>query len=291
MRSEVGQSMGELIQERSDRIKDPAGREVEVLREENALFIARSCSASLFEVYRESLELGVYPLRYLRNKESISIRDQIRLAESRVAVTGAGGLGGHVIQSLARVGVGQLVVIDPDAFDETNLNRQAFSNRDSLGRHKVDVACEFLAAINPSVTVIPHAVSLDSANAREILLGSDVVVDALDNVPDRLVLEKAAQALGIPLVHGAIAGLEGQLTTVFPGDQGLKQIYGADATRKDPRSPEAVLGVPSVTPSLVAALQAVEVLKILLNRGRTFRKRMVHLDLENGKWQEFVLEE
>jgi len=113
-------------------------------------------------------------------------------------------------------------------------------------------------------------------------------VDALDNVKDRLTLEALAKTLGVPFVHGALAGFEGQLMTVFPEDPGLKQIYGSgDESASAANRPEFLLGVPSITPSIVATLEAMEVLKILLNRGTPFRNKMVYIDLERGEWSQF----
>ncbi|MBW1702589.1 MAG: ThiF family adenylyltransferase [Deltaproteobacteria bacterium] len=155
--------------------------------------------------------------------------------------------------------------------------------------------CEAVLAvesINPGVEVIPYQVKLDFSNASEILAGSDVVVDALDNVPDRFVLENTAKKLAVPMVHGALAGFEGRVMTIFPDDPGLKYLYGKKGASGDKsKSPEAILGVPTVTPCIIAALQAMEVFKIILNRGKTFRNVMVHVDLETGEIKEFVFQD
>ncbi len=232
-----------------------------------------SSVSALHEIYREALRLGVYPYRYIRNMDILSAAEQLRLAESRVAVVGAGGLGGQVILLLARVGVGTLVVVDCDLFDETNLNRQALCVEETLGEPKARAAAEAVAAINPGVRVIPHQVRLNADVIDGILAGCDVVVDGLDNVPDRLLLQDAAGRLGIPMVHGALAGFEGRIMTVFPGDAGVKQLYGEAASGADPERPEAVLGVPAVTAALIGTFQAMEVLKILLKRGEPLPKR------------------
>ena len=120
-----------------------------------------------------------------------------------------------------------------------------------------------------------------------ILAGSDVVVDGLDNAPDRLLLQDAAGRLGIPMVHGALAGFEGRVMTVLPGDAGVKPLYGEAADRADPDRPEAVLGVPAVTAALIGTFQAMEVLKILLRRGSLFRNTMAYVDLEKGRLDTF----
>jgi molybdopterin/thiamine biosynthesis adenylyltransferase len=276
------------IREKARPIKDLVGRDVLILDEVDADAIAQDLGLTLLDVYRATLSLGIYPRRYLRNRDGISLQDQIKLAESRVAVVGAGGLGGTVIQLLGRIGIGRLTVVDCDVFDETNLNRQAFCTRDWVGQPKALAVQAQLKSINPTVEVHAHIVRLDSANGPEILTGSQVIVDALDNVKDRLTLEALAKTLGVPFVHGALAGFEGQLMTVFPEDPGLKQIYGSGDDRGSAANrPEFLLGVPSITPSIVATLEAMEVLKILLNRGTPFRNKMVYIDLERGEWSQF----
>jgi len=118
-----------------------------------------------------------------------------------------------------------------------------------------------------------------------------VIVDALDNVSDRFVLEEICKKLGIPLVHGALAGFEGRVMTIFPDDTGLKNLYGNKrANENSSRSPEAVFGIPAMTSCLVATLQAMEVLKIILKRGKIFKNAMLYVDLETGRMNEFVFE-
>jgi molybdopterin/thiamine biosynthesis adenylyltransferase len=275
------------IRERAKIITDPAGREAEILEDRTAREIAWQSGAALHDIYREALKIGVYPYRYIRNRDILSAAEQLRLAEARVAVVGAGGLGGQVIVLLARLGVGTLVVVDCDQFDETNLNRQALCVGEMLGEPKTRAAVEAVAAINPGVHVTPHQVRLTADVIDGILAGSDVVVDGLDNVPDRLLLQEAAGRLGIPMVHGALAGFEGRIMTVLPGDAGVKQLYGETASGADPDRPEAVLGVPAVTAALIGTFQAMEVLKILLRRGSLFRNTMAYVDLEQGRLEPF----
>jgi molybdopterin/thiamine biosynthesis adenylyltransferase len=273
------------------RLHDPAEREVDVIEEHQAFEIGRAHSVSLHEVYTQALRLGICPYRYLRNREVLTLQEQMKLAESRVAVVGAGGLGGTVLSLLARIGIGHLVVVDHDVFDETNLNRQAFCHAGNLGRPKAEEARSQLERINPGVDVSVHRTSFDRASGRNFIAGCHVAVDALDNVQSRLALEETARDLGIPLVHGALAGFEGQVMSIFPGDRGLRQIYGngVEEKRDQASRPEAILGVPGITPSLVATLQAMEVVKILLNRGSVFRNAMVYIDLERGEISRFTL--
>jgi len=278
----------QAIKAKAKPIKDLVGRDVSVLDDAYADSIAHDLDLTLLDVYKATLGLAIYPRRYLRNRDSLSVQDQLKLAESSVAVVGAGGLGGTVIQLLGRIGIGKLAVVDCDVFDETNLNRQAFCTRDWVGQPKALAVQAQLKSINPAVEVDAHVIRLDSINGPEILAGCQVIVDALDNVKDRLILETLAKRMGVPFVHGALAGFEGQLLTVFPEDPGLKQIYGSgEESGSAANRPEFLLGVPSITPSLVATLEAMEVLKILLNRGTPFRNKMVYIDLERGEWSQF----
>ena len=289
MKNDVRSKIRELIRGRSRKTKDSARRGVNILEDTHAEKIAEMCQCSVREVYIEAMRLGISPYRYLRNRDSISIKEQLELAESQVSVVGAGGLGGQVILLLARAGIGHLIVVDSDAFDETNLNRQALSSTLSLGRSKAEEAAGMVHSINPGVKVTPYRVMIDSINAGKMLAGSDVVVDALDNVPDRFMLEREAKRLKIPLVHGALAGFGGQLMTVSPDDTGLKLFYRDEGMKRgDPKSPEAILGVPTVTPAIIGTLEAMEVLKIILKRGTVFRNTMVYVDLDIGELNRFT---
>lgn len=261
---------------------------IEVLYEEEAIRLALKYQDTLNSVYVEAMKLGICPYRYIRNRESISIQDQIRLAESRIAVIGSGGLGGHVILLLARLGIGHLKIIDGDVFDETNLNRQPLCNTENINKPKPKVAADVVNLINPSVEVSIITDKVNVANADNILSEVDVIVDALDNMDDRLMVEKVAKKNGIPFVYGAVSGFEGQVTTIFPEDKGLTFLYGKNGCQvNDKYSPETILGVPVLAPAMIASMQAMEVVKILLNRSGVFRNTLVHIDLENGQLNKY----
>lgn len=280
--------MKETVVSRSFQAADQAGRIVRCLKEDEALEIAGTFRCTLRRVYEEALRQDILPYRYLRNRTVISRREQLKLLEAVVAVAGTGGLGGSVIEILARTGVGRLILIDHDVFEETNLNRQIFCSKGTVGLPKAEVGASRVRSVNPAVETMVHQTRIDADNGKELLSGADVVVDALDTIRDRLALEKAARALNIPLVHAAVAGFEGRVMTIFPGDPGLVLLYGGEnAEKREERNAEAVLGVPAATPALIAALQAMEVVKIILHRGEPFRNRMIHADLEAGLFSEF----
>lgn len=211
--------------------------------------------------------------RYVKNMPALSLAENQLISKKRVCITGCGGLGGFVMEILARIGVGHLTLIDGDIFVESNLNRQLLADMDSLGRNKASQGKERLKKVNPLISVIAYDLMLTEANAKEILADHDVVVDALDNLPTRKLLQKNCEELNLPLVHGAIGGWFGQATTIFPGDGTFDLLYPAD------KGVVTQLGNPAFLPPLIAAVEAGEVLKILLGRGEGLRKKLFHVDL------------
>jgi molybdopterin/thiamine biosynthesis adenylyltransferase len=237
---------------------------------------AECFSVSMAQVEGVALERGILPARYQRNRKALSVRDQLTLFRSSVAVVGCGGLGGYVIEELARLGVGRIIAIDPDVFEEHNLNRQLLSSPDNLGKAKVEAASRRIGEINPSVTLVPVRSALSRENGAGLLGGCRVAVDCLDSITVRLELAEVCTGLGIPLVHGAIAGWYGHVATQFPGDDTLQAIYGS---RKTGKGVEESLGNPSFTPALVASLEVAEVCKLLVGQGTTLRGRQLMIDL------------
>ncbi len=222
------------------------------------------------------LQMGLLPVRYQRNRQTISTNQQLRLFRSKVAVIGCGGLGGYIIEELARLGIGQIVIVDPDVFVEHNLNRQILSSISSLGRSKVEVAEERITKINPVVKVTPVMNALTEKNGKKLLQGMNVAVDALDSIQARLELSEVCKDLGIPLVHGGVAGWYGQVATQFPEDDILKKIY---ARCKDGNGIESDYGNLSFTPGVVASIESAEVCKILLDQGSYLRHSMLSINL------------
>ncbi len=243
--------------------------------------IARKFQTKSREIEISALQNNITPERYQRNLGVISPSEQAKLLQSKVVIIGAGGLGGTVLELLTRMGIGELIIADKDLIVDNNLNRQILSTEKNLGQSKTEFAVKRVKEINSSVEIIGHSVFINSDNVKKIIEGAEVVVDALDNLPSRFVLQKACRDLKIPLVHGAIAGFNGQLTTIFPEDKGLELIYGSDRDLPEHGS-EAELGAPTVTPTLIASLEAQEVVKILLKRGKLFRNRLLYLDIVEG---------
>lgn len=249
--------------------------------------IAGRFDQSLAEVEGEALAIGLLPARYQRNRQTISVEQQLRLFRSRVVVVGCGGLGGYVIEQMARLGIGTIVAIDPDVFEEHNLNRQVLSTVAALGRAKVEVAAERVAQVNPAVTLVPLREAF-VRGATGMLADADVAVDALDSVPARRDLSAQCGEMGIPLVHAAIAGWYGQVITEFPGAPMLDRLYPAAGAAK---GAEQKLGNPAFTPAVMASIQTAEVCKILLNLGRPLRGRVISVDLQEMGFDEITLDD
>lgn len=219
-----------------------------------------------------------YPHRYDRNL-ILSSEAQLELGHKRVAVIGLGGLGGFAAEELARLGVGHILGFDFDVFDETNLNRQLFSSEQNLGLLKTDEAAKRISMINSDILFEGINGRLNEQELEAHLCGCDAVLDCLDSLKDRLILEKICERLSIPMVHAAIDGWFGQVSTVFPGDNTLEKIFSTTA-ESDTRNGNTVF-----TASAVASLQVSETLKLLSGMGTTLRNKMISIDLLNNEFE------
>jgi len=219
--------------------------------------------------------------RYVKNMNALSIGENKILNESKVCIVGCGGLGGYIIELLGRIGVGNLTVIDGDVFDETNLNRQVLCHTKNIGQNKAIEAKKRMELVNPLIKVTAIDKMLTAKNASTILKGHDVIVDALDNIKVRLLLQEKAKELDIPMVHGAIAGFYGQVTTILPGDDILNKLYPEDTIEK--KGIEGSLGNLSFIVPLIASMEVSEVIKLLIKQGDLLNKKVLFIDsLENN---------
>ena len=223
--------------------------------------------------------------RYSRNETMLTHQENKSLRKKKILVAGCGGLGGYIAEMLARLGVGHLTLVDGDVFEESNLNRQLFSDSRRIGQSKAEAGRERLNLVNPDVTVTIFYETLNKENARDICAGHHVLMDGLDSAGSRRILQEAGEILSIPMVHGAIAGWYGQVTTIFPGDRALEKIYPPDAER----GIEQDMGNPSFTPALVASVQAAEALKILIGRGTLLRGRLLYMDCLSHEYNTFEI--
>ena len=228
-----------------------------------------------------ALEAGIIPQRYLRNLGTLEISGQLKLLKARALIIGAGGLGGAMAHLLARIGLGSLILADGDFFSEDNLNRQTFSLEQNLGQKKVQVVGSEILKINSAMDVETFAGFVRENELAGLLRGVDVAMDALDNMPTRFLLERVCKKEKVPLVHGAVAGFSGQVTTIFPEDMGFKAFYGESPNLPE-KGIEVELGnLPGIV-SAVASLQVQEAVKIITGLGRPLRNRLLFLDSLNG---------
>ncbi len=233
------------------------------------------------EVEVAALDLEVWPQRYLRNAGSLGIAGQKKLLESRALLIGVGGLGGTIAHLLARMGLGRLVIADGDIFSEGNLNRQAFCLEETVGGSKVQVARTEILKINSSTEVEIFEGFVTEREISSLIQGTAVAIDALDNMPSRFRLETACREAKIPLVHGAVAGFTGQVTTIYPDDIGFRAFYGAPETAPE-KGIELELGNLAGIVSTIASLQVQEATKVITGLGRPLRNRLLFLDSLNG---------
>jgi len=219
--------------------------------------------------------------RYQRNQTSIDVDQQKVLLHKRIAIIGLGGLGGHIIDQCARIGIGHIIGFDPDCFDQTNLNRQLLCNEQVIGLSKAKVASEHVKKVNSTINVQCFEVEITAFNAKTYLKDVDVVIDAVDNIATRLLLEKVCTELKVPLVSGAIAGWFGQVTVVYPHENTLTKIYPSNIKH----GIEKQLGNPAFTPALVASIEVCEVVKVLLGLSETLRKKLLFINLLTHEYQ------
>ena len=201
--------------------------------------------------------------RYKKNMNMLSLEENQSLKCFKVCVVGCGGLGGFIIELLGRLGIGSITAVDGDVFDMTNLNRQLLCTEGLVGKSKAMAARDRMEEVNSQVKLIPIQSFVTEENCDEIIAGHHVVVDALDNMNTRRLLEKRCEKANIPMVHGAISGWYGQVSTIMPGDRTLEKIYHQDENS----GLEVELGNPSFTPALVASIEVSEVIKLLLKKG------------------------
>jgi molybdopterin-synthase adenylyltransferase len=204
--------------------------------------------------------------------KEIGEEGQERLKRAKVLVAGAGGLGSPICLYLAAAGVGTIRLIDGDTVDLSNLNRQIVHGFGDIGRAKVHSARDKLGDLNPAVHIEALAVTITEDNIESLLETCDLIVDALDNLPTRYLLNQAAIRHQLPFFHGAVSGFEGRVMTVLPGQTAcLRCMFrGPVPAEKFP-----VIGV---TPGIIGLIQATEVIKYLVGAGDLLTNRLLRYD-------------
>jgi molybdopterin-synthase adenylyltransferase len=208
---------------------------------------------------------------------------QKKLKRARVLLVGAGGLGSPAAIYLSAAGIGTLRIVDSDEVSLGNLNRQILHWTRDIGRNKVDSALEKLEEINPEVRVETVKTRLTEDNSRELASGYDLIVDAVDNVSTRFILNKTALERNIPLFHGAIYGFQGQAMTILPGQTPCLMCLYRGA------SPKGTVPVVGVTPAIIACIQATEVIKYITGLGQLLTDRLLIYDGLSMKFQELKI--
>lgn len=234
---------------------------------------------------REAVAHEVVPLPLLKNLHAVSTSEQLRLLDATVLLAGAGGLGGYVLELLARFGVGRIVVADGDGFEDSNMNRQLLSSGNNLGHNKALAGAERARETCPLVTVEPLDVFLDASNLARTLTGVDVVIDALGGIAPRLALHEAASRAGIPTVSAAVAGWTALVGSELPGQVGISRMW----TNPEDKDAEHALGSLAPAACLAAALQAAETVHYLTSGSLRLAGRMLHADLASFHFEIFDL--
>lgn len=213
----------------------------------------------------------------------IGVEGQEKLKKARVFLAGAGGLGSSIALSLVAAGVGMIRVVDHDRVALSNLNRQVLHWEEDLGKRKVDSAKEKLRKLNPEVVIEGIAETITETNISQLVSSFDVIVDAMDNLPTRYRLNKAALENNIPFFHGAVYGFAGRAMTIIPGKTAcLNCMYrGPVLEEKFP-----VIGVAS---AVVGSIQAAEVIKYIVGIGELLTNRLLVYDGLSQTFTEFKI--
>ncbi|MCL6217477.1 molybdopterin-synthase adenylyltransferase MoeB [Zunongwangia pacifica] len=220
------------------------------------------------------------PERYTRQTrlQGFGEAGQKKLAEARVLVIGAGGLGVPVLQYLSGMGVGTIGIVDNDVVDISNLQRQILYAENDLGQPKVDVAKQKLEALNSEIEIITFPTFISTENALEIIANFDVIVDASDNFPTRYLVNDACVILKKPLIYGALHAFEGQVSVFnFNGGPTYRCLF------PEMPNPEEIPdcnenGVLGIIPGIIGSLQALEAVKVITGIGETLSGKLLLFD-------------
>ncbi|MFC2070393.1 ThiF family adenylyltransferase [Chloroflexota bacterium] len=206
---------------------------------------------------------------------------QEKLKNAKVVVAGVGGLGSPSSIYLAAAGVGTIRIIDRDKVELSNLNRQILHWDRDIGRNKVDSAIEKLTQLNKEIKIEAIEETIDEKNVFELVDGFDVIIDAMDNLETRYLLNRAAIKNQVPFIHGAVYGLEGRVMTIIPGETAcLRCIYRGLV-------PKEKFPVVGVTPAVIGCIQATEAIKYIVGIGKLLTDRLLVYDGLNMKFTEF----
>ena len=235
-----------------------------------------------------SIESEEQVTRYSRHilLPEVGGKGQHKIGQARILVVGAGGLGSPVAFYLAAAGVGTIGLIDSDVVDLSNLQRQVIHQTQDIGQPKVDSAKAKILALNPHVAVETHYTRLGADNALDIIDGYDIVVDGVDNFPAKFLINDACYFRKKPLVHGGILRFDGRVFTILPGKSACYRCVF-----KQPPPPGLVAscqeaGVIGALAGVIGTIQATDVLKLILGRGRLLTDRLLDYDARVTRFRE-----
>jgi molybdopterin/thiamine biosynthesis adenylyltransferase/rhodanese-related sulfurtransferase len=230
-------------------------------------------------------------LRYSRHLilPHVGIEGQRKLKAARVLLVGAGGLGSPAALYLAAAGVGRIGIVDADAVDRTNLQRQVLHGTATIGRPKVESAAVRLHDINPHVHVDRFGVRLTAGNALDLLADFDVVVDGSDNFPTRYLVNDACVLLGKPNVYGAVFRFDGQASVFFTPNGPCYRCLYAEPPPPDLVPSCAEGGVLGVLPGIIGTIQALEAIKLITGVGTPLTGRLLLFDALHLRFREIQL--
>ncbi len=208
---------------------------------------------------------------------------QEKLKKAKVLVAGAGGLGSPVSTYLTIAGVGKIILADFDSVDPSNLNRQFLHHEKDIGRLKIESAKEKLLSMNPDIEVETIAEMLTESNLETLVPECDIIVDALDNLETRHILNRLAIKRKIPLIHGAVTGYDGQVTTIVPGKTPCFYCIFPRISKKE------VFPILGATPGIIGSIQANEAIKFLTGQGKLLEGRLLFWSGLSGNFSEISL--
>ena len=217
--------------------------------------------------------------QFQENLGVLSKKELNILINTKVLLVGLGGLGGYIANSLVRLGVQSLILVDPDTFNLSNLNRQLFSSHTILGERKVEILKKELLDINPNaiIAIFPEKIeTIDSSIFEDI----DILIDAVDNIKTKCYMEDLGKQLNIPLLHGAIGGWFGQFGLISPGSNILNELYGEKSFGL-----EKTLKSPTFTPAIIANMMVNEFVKFIAKKDHVLFNRIMMVDLLNNDYQ------
>ncbi len=217
--------------------------------------------------------------QFEENLGILTIEELESIKYSNVLLIGLGGLGGYIANSLARLGVTSMTLVDFDIFQLTNLNRQLFSMHSNLGMNKTEVIQIAIKKINPKCQISIFNQKIEAIDLDH-LGGFDLIIDAVDNIETKCYLENLGERLNIPLIHGAVGGWYGQVGIILPGSKLLNKLY-----EDNQQGIEKIQKSPTFTPAIVANIMIAEMVKLITKKPSALINKIMLIDLLNHQYK------